>query len=534
MSDFATVWEKLPADVANGLLLSAAGEARLMWLGERLLGAAGASPDPCLFSVLAHMVLSAWECSPLSPGIASHVHALQKKQSFLRPQPAAFSAVCAGLRPENSSGSEEVRACIQAGDAETAKKLTSAYADREPKNLYWLHFASFLGIRMGELDWYEPWIARYPMPAAFSLFFLADYAFAREDYAKAAALYAQSFILSAMPEGLVREGECLFRMGDRDAAGDRLRKAIVLRPWQSNLLLRLADIESGADIPGDQPPGRGEVLIYSWNNGSALEQCLTALAASRAGNYGFTVLNNGSTDNTPDVLRSKRELFGERMRVITLPVNIGSPAARNWLLSLESSRAADWVVFLDDDALVPPDWVGFFGTAVRRHPDAGIIGCRVVDGIAPLALQSVGLFLETNKEGKYKFIDDHVNSADFGLNSYLRRAISVTGCCHLLSRQNIDSVGAFDLSFSPSQYDDAERDLRSCSQGEFCLYQGHLRVRHCKRRAFSLPTPWQQVNVMGNELKLWASYPEATLAAIMQKYLRRLKDDFVRAAEECL
>ncbi|MDR3362457.1 MAG: CDP-glycerol glycerophosphotransferase family protein, partial [Desulfovibrio sp.] len=523
----AVVWSRLPPAAARALLLSSDGGERLTRLASLL--DADPSLDPALAPVVSDIALAAWECDFLSAQSASLARSLHKKRPFLRGEAEAFSAVCAALRPNRTSRADEVNARVNAGDIEAAKELTSAYAAREPGNLFWLRFAAWLGLQRGHLDWYEPWLAKLPMPAAFAQAFLADYAFAREDYARAAKLYAGAFARCALPVWLTREGECRLRLGERDAAGACWRKAFALRPWQSNLLFRLSDIERGDDIPGDPPAGKGEILLYSWNHAADLDACLAALARSRLGDCGVTLLDNGSEDDTPAVARLWRERLGEKMRLVTLPTNIGAPAARNWLLTLESSRAADWVVFLDDDALVPPEWLGLFGTAARRHPGAGVIGCRVVDRDAPMTMQSVDWQMEKTR-GDNPFVEmaAHRNAPDFGQYSYLRQAVSVTGCCHLLTRKSLENTGGFDLRFSPSQFDDLERDLRSCGKGRFCLYQGHLRVRHCRRDT----NPWLSANVVGNRTKLGVLYPAGPLESIMNRGAELLAEDLLSRLDE--
>ncbi|MDL2210835.1 glycosyltransferase family 2 protein, partial [Desulfovibrio sp. OttesenSCG-928-O18] len=127
----------------------------------------------------------------------------------------------------------------------------------------------------------------------------------------------------------------------------------------------------------------------------------------------------------------------------------------------------------------------------------------------------------------------HVTGCDFGQHSYLRSASSVTGCCHLLTRKSLDALGGFDLRFSPSQFDDFERDLRAALHGHGCVYTGHLAVAHAKRSGQGAKTtPWQQGNIDGNMLKLTAGCPPEKVAAIVAAdtaRLERLLEKQVRA-----
>lgn len=535
-SFFTDLQNSLPPDVAQALLFSGDGETRLFNLAVRLLETLDNTPS--LLPIFRDVAVAAWECSPLSGRAAFLTHQVQLQSPFLSGQTAFFCAQCATLRPFVPERATEINAAIKAGQLDSAKKLVVRHANAESGNLFWWRFASYLGIQLGELDWYEPWLDKPPMPSGFVSAFRADYSFARGQWADAAALYAKAFERTHLSGWLVREGECHLRLGERDHALKLWRDALAMRPWQINLLLRVRDLERNSDLPGPPPLGRGEILLYSWNHGRDLDNTLKALAASHLDNCGLTVLDNGSNDDTPEVLRAWSDHFGH-MRTVSLPTNVGAPAARNWLLSLESSKAADWVVFLDDDALVPPDWLGLFGTALRQYPQAGIIGCRVVDMAAPLTIQSVDLHFESGLSGQQKeekeeggvsekprVVDSHMDGPDFGQYSYLRPAVSVTGCCHLLTRANLDSVGLFDLRFSPSQFDDFERDLRSCTQDIFPLYQGHLQLRHIKRSgAMAGISPWQQANIAGNLTKLWGSYPPHMVESITEQDSRRVWED---------
>ena len=255
---------------------------------------------------------------------------------------------------------------------------------------------------------------------------------------------------------------------------------------------------------------------------------LEALHASELYGCPITVLNNGSTDNTAEILKNWHERTDVDLRVITLPVNIGAPAARNWLLGTEQARAADWVVFLDDDALVPKDWLGLFGRAMHNYPAAAVVGCRIHSAAAPMALQSVDLHFECSATGDYKLCDTHLNTPDFGQYSYLRPALSVTGCCHCITRKSLDAHGHFDLRFSPSQFDDLERDFRVAQSGGQCIYQGFLSVGHIKHSGLMAGiTPWQKANIQGNLSKLWGSYSKEAIIPMAHRDWESLRQDFL-------
>ncbi|MDQ3434442.1 MAG: glycosyltransferase [Actinomycetota bacterium] len=90
-----------------------------------------------------------------------------------------------------------------------------------------------------------------------------------------------------------------------------------------------------------------ELLLITYNRAPALAETLDRLARSPFAGCRLTVLDNHSSDETPEVCERFRPRFGD-LHVIRHPMNIG--ANPNYLRAVELSRAAyTWVVADDDD-----------------------------------------------------------------------------------------------------------------------------------------------------------------------------------------
>ncbi|WP_414652161.1 glycosyltransferase family 2 protein [Gemmatimonas sp. UBA7669] len=96
------------------------------------------------------------------------------------------------------------------------------------------------------------------------------------------------------------------------------------------------------------------IVICTWNRVALLEQTLRSLKAStfRAGDsVEVLVINNASTDSTPEFLRDNASALGFRWLTEDRP---GLSNARN-RGAVEAS--GEWVLYLDDDVLVEPHFV---------------------------------------------------------------------------------------------------------------------------------------------------------------------------------
>ncbi|NMC49898.1 MAG: glycosyltransferase, partial [Desulfovibrio sp.] len=336
------------------------------------------------------------------------------------------------------------------------------------------------------------------------------------------------------------------RQGDAARAARLLAPVRAAMPWHVNLTLVLHDLAlcpPPAASAAKKPigPDDAAVLLYTWNKAALIADTLETLAATRLGPSPVIVLDNGSTDDTPEVLRRAASLFPSgAFRVVTLPVNVGAPAARNWLLSLPEVAGRSYAAFVDDDARPPEDWLGLLLDAARDNPAAGAVGCAVSDIPAPHRLQSADYHLLPPESGhslveempeRIFVMDAWSGRPDFGLHRYRRPALSVTGCCHLVSLASVRAAGPFDIRFTPTQFDDLERDMRSWLAGWPAVYEGRLTVRHVQTSSLARArTKAQMAHVAGNKMKLEGVLAQADIGKLVAENHAVLWRDLIEKA----
>ncbi len=529
-------WKTLEPELSRPLLQGGVGQVHLLGIANTALTLAVQGGERAraeeLFQLGGDALLAAWEHACLDASTAGQVtalHAAYPTRFRLAPQ---ILAVLAAVRDSahQPANLEYLRRLLRRRETEKLFRYLESQRTEGPSEevLFWSSQAMMVGLYEGEFDRAREWLlADVRMPQPLRARYLGDVAFARGAYADAAEAYAES--LSGLPLAgtMVRRATALDRIGEYHEARAMWRSAARIRPWCVNTLLRLYDAETGMDRETCLPEGQGAVLLYTWNKAAYLDLALQSMAESDIGATRLIVLNNGSTDDTAGVLDKWREHLGTgRMAVETLPVNVGAPAARNWLMGLPALDDCRWVAYLDDDAIVPSDWLGRFGAAMRAYPQAWVWGCKVVNHDNPTVFQAVDLHLEEGGEmivpqgvepyhRRFGVSDLHHQELDFGWFDYVRPCVSVTGCAHLFLRDSLRRHGGFDLRFSPSQYDDLEHDLRGALQKTLPVYTGHLRVRHMKRTGRATRTDSGQMsNAQGNMYKLQLKYTAEEFAAM--------------------
>lgn len=171
------------------------------------------------------------------------------------------------------------------------------------------------------------------------------------------------------------------------------------------------------------------VIVATRDRAGFLRDCLASLARqTAAGRFEVVVIDNGSSDATPDVIAAARRLPAATVRAVSV-AEPNRARARNAGLAAATGRIA---IFCDDDTVAP---AGF----VAAHLAAHEVGGRVVSG--PIVN-----------------VPSPDKPAPVGLRHF-SRAFFCT-CNVSVSREAIQSVGAFDEGFTLYGWEDTEVGVR--------------------------------------------------------------------------
>jgi len=566
-ASLVTAWLGLPEPLRGRLALASTGWRHLALTGAECLRLARSAAEDHerarLYALSADLLLWAWGENPLSGPLAAEILSATDL-----PLPAVarvgLAAVAGRWRaPEGKEGGlAYFERLAQRRDTHKLADFLAAQVRKDPASLFWREKALGLALYSGAGELAQALettalsdLADLPGLAPAAHVLAAQAAFLGGDIEACLAGLTTDLPLLQDAFGSAfagaRAGLALLKAGEDAAALPLLRNCLAAAPWQAGLAQVAADAASGLRHRLAPPPGPALLLLYTWNKATDLDATLASLLASDLSTMGggraqVLVLNNGSTDETAQVLDAWAERAGGNLSRLDLPVNIGAPAARNWLAATPEARAAESLVYLDDDVTLPPDWLQRLGAALEAHPDAGVVGCTVADHQAPHLLQNVAghlvippdapsdrpdLDFQSLTPNPFRLADAHLQGPDWGLFDFVGQCASVTGCCHLFRRAALDAVGPFSLALGPSQYDDFERDLRMLASGRVAVCQGHLRVRHRKRSGLASQQGGEAAgaNALGNRYKMQTMHPRDEIAGFIAAQAQRLGEAAARA-----
>ena len=231
------------------------------------------------------------------------------------------------------------------------------------------------------------------------------------------------------------------------------------------------------------------IVIVNYNTRDRLRDCLRSLQASRGVSFVAFVVDNGSPDGSAAMVRAEFP----HVQLIESQVNGGYSYANNLALRqiLALDPAPPFALLLNPDTVVPSDALAQMCAFFAAHPDAGIVGPKLVmaDGKLDNACRRsfpspelsiyhvLGLddrFPKSKRFARYEmtFLDENE----------MTEVDSVVGAFMMLRTETLCQAGLLDESYF-MYGEDLDLALRIKKRGWKVYYYPAVQVLHYKREA---------------------------------------------------
>jgi GT2 family glycosyltransferase len=192
------------------------------------------------------------------------------------------------------------------------------------------------------------------------------------------------------------------------------------------------------------------VVIPNWNGKELLSSvCLPSLAKQTYTDFSVTVVDNGSTDGSIELVRTEHP----DVTVIEVGHNSGFAAAVNRGIAAASSP---FIVLLNNDVELAPRWMEEMVRAAEAHPAAGSLACRMMDFDDRELIFAAG---DAVTVGGPIFQRGH-RERDVGHFDHLEPVLCPCAGAALYRRDALEAVGPFDEDFF-AYYEDVDWGLRA-------------------------------------------------------------------------
>ena len=183
------------------------------------------------------------------------------------------------------------------------------------------------------------------------------------------------------------------------------------------------------------------ILILNWNGKKDTLECLASLqAADQTPLFATLVVDNGSTDDSVTTLRSA---FPE-VPILETHENLGFAGGNNAGIRWALEKSFDWILLLNNDTIVAPDFIKHFLAATKKKPEGKIFGAKIYRYHERTHLDHLGGFWNASTA---EFESGAAGKIDDGSFEEMRQVEYVCGCALLMHRNVPEKIGLLEESF---------------------------------------------------------------------------------------
>lgn len=232
------------------------------------------------------------------------------------------------------------------------------------------------------------------------------------------------------------------------------------------------------------------VVLVNWNGHRDTVAALDSLRDARERPAHVVVVDNGSSDDSLDVLREWATARAPTWRevgpgsggwtaddagwltLIAAGENLGFSGGNNVGLRYLASRTADsHFLLLNNDAMVAPEYFAELRAMLRAHPDAGLVGSLIFRHPERDRVWFAGGY----EVPRRALVLHHYDAPD---TERPYATDFVTGCAMLIARALYDAEGGLPEIYNPIYWEDADYSYRARTGGWRVMIAPRAHVYH--------------------------------------------------------
>ncbi len=278
-------------------------------------------------------------------------------------------------------------------------------------------------------------------------------------------LYAEFYLAHSLvplgdPQSALRfYADCMQRARSKDGIADHVSALAKTVPFGDPACATLL----GSGDPGAKGETAGgpkvSVIILCHNKLEFTIRCLTALFANTEyPDLEVIAVDNASVDDTPGYL----EMFSRKVTFIRSRTNLGFVGGNN---AAVRAASGDVLVFLNNDTEVQKGWLPEMLRCMADHPDAGVVGARLL--YPNKTIQEAGGIIFSDGNG-WNYGRGY--PATSSLVSFVREVDYCSGAALMVRADLFRLLGGFDERYSPAYCEDSDLCFGARALGFKVLY----------------------------------------------------------------
>jgi GT2 family glycosyltransferase len=204
------------------------------------------------------------------------------------------------------------------------------------------------------------------------------------------------------------------------------------------------------------------IIILTWKSYEVTRDCLLSLRSLEYSNFEIVLVDNASGDgSTEKLVREFPELL-----LIKNEINLGFPGGNNVAIRQVLKRGTDYLLLLNNDTVVAPDFLTEMVRVAERKPEIGMVNPKIYYFEPADRIWYAG--------GSHKLWWGFarmrgVNQRDEGRYNKIEEVSFITGCACLVKASVVRKIGLLDEIFFLG-FEDLDWSVRALNAGFKAFY----------------------------------------------------------------
>jgi GT2 family glycosyltransferase len=244
------------------------------------------------------------------------------------------------------------------------------------------------------------------------------------------------------------------------------------------------------------PPGV-LITILNWNGLQDTLECLESVFKMDYPNFKVLVVDNGSTDNSGEVIRNRYP----QVALIENEENLGFTGGNNVGMQYAMKNGFRYVWLLNNDTTVEFDTLSHLVATAESRPKIGLVSPVIYYYDEPHKIQFCGSYIDWENHG-----NPHAESLESWKEMNEAQTVSLWGTALFIKSDVIKQIGYLDTKYF-AYHEDCDYCIRATKAGYHCVLEPHAKVYHKDSRSTSNHTASLRIFLMVRNLYfLWMSH----------------------------
>jgi GT2 family glycosyltransferase len=223
-------------------------------------------------------------------------------------------------------------------------------------------------------------------------------------------------------------------------------------------------------------PAKVTAVVLNWNGIADTSECLESLGEITYPNHDIIVVDNGSSGEDAQLLQ---ERFGDSIRLIVSPENLGFAGGANLAIREALAGDAGYVLLLNNDVTVDPEFLDELVGAAERLPRAAAVSAKIYFHDESTVICSTG-----GRVNPWAGTARQVGRGEVDRGQYeeIAERDYADGACMLIRREALEGVGLLDEEYF-AYWEETDWCDRAAEAGYKCYYVPAARVWHKTARS---------------------------------------------------